>query len=102
MGLGYGVVVVAQRLQQLVTETLAEAVEDAEQQGEGNQADQDHTQPQLTNHQQVDPQGEGAVHGVVEERPERERPQSDTKKNQPYWEKCEAAAGEGGEAGRGG
>ena len=60
MGLGYGVVVVAQRLQQLVTETLAEAIEDAEQQGEGNQADQDHPQPQLTNHQQVDPQGEGA------------------------------------------
>ena len=70
LGLGYGGVrvrvrlgcgvVMAQRLQQLVTETLAEAVEDAEQQGEGYQADQDHPQPQLTNHQQVDPQGEGA------------------------------------------
>ena len=64
----------AQRLQQLVTEALAEAVEDAEQQGEGNQADQDHPQPQLTNHQQVDPEGEGAeVHLQTNTRYQRRR-----------------------------
>lgn len=49
-----------ERLHQLMTQTLTEAVEDEQQQRGRNQADQDHTQPQLTNHQQVNPQRQRA------------------------------------------
>lgn len=44
------VCVCGERLHQLVAQTLTEAVEDKQQQRGGNQTDQDHAQPQLTNH----------------------------------------------------
>lgn len=48
------------RLHYFVTQALAEAVEDAENQSGGHQADEGDTQGELLNHQQIDAQGEGA------------------------------------------
>lgn len=43
-----------------MAQTLTEAVQDEQQQRGWNQTDQDHAQPQLTNHQQVNPQRQRA------------------------------------------
>lgn len=48
------------RLHHLMAETLTEAIQDEQQQRGRNQTDQDHAQPQLTNHQQVNSQRQGA------------------------------------------
>lgn len=50
----------SERLHHLMAETLTEPVEDEQQQSGRNQTHQDHAHPQLTNHQQVDPQRQRA------------------------------------------